>query len=216
MIEETKSTRQRVLDTLLTQQHCTINELAEAVGINPISVRHHINRLEAEGLVTSTEQRYGVGRPRRLYSLTEIGREQYPTRYLWLTLKILDQLKENVPQQVIDEMFSQIALDLVTEFPDNMASLPVEKRLDLLIEKLSEEGFQLDWERKGDQFIIHEASCPYLHIVETHPEVCIVDQTLISTVLSLPIEKVECIVQGDAQCTFVIPNVISEEKEKDE
>ena len=130
MIEETKSTRQRVLDTLLTQQHCTINELAEAVGINPISVRHHINRLEAEGLVTSTEQRYGVGRPRRLYSLTEIGREQYPTRYLWLTLKILDQLKENVPQPVIDEMFSQIALDLVTEFPDDITSLPIEKRLD--------------------------------------------------------------------------------------
>ena len=46
-----KSTRERVLDTLLSYKKCTINDLAEAVEINPISVRHHINRLEAEGLV---------------------------------------------------------------------------------------------------------------------------------------------------------------------
>jgi len=71
--EQAKSTRQRVLQTLLSRQRCTINELAEAVDINPISVRHHITKLEAEGLVTSEEERHGVGRPRRLYFLTEEG-----------------------------------------------------------------------------------------------------------------------------------------------
>ena len=49
------STRDNVLRTLLTRQGCTINELAEAVGINPISVRHHVTKLEAEGFVTSEE-----------------------------------------------------------------------------------------------------------------------------------------------------------------
>ena len=64
------STREQVLQILLNRQRSTINELADAVNINPISVRHHITRLEAEGLVTSEEERHGVGRPRRIYFLT--------------------------------------------------------------------------------------------------------------------------------------------------
>ena len=70
------TTRDLVLKTLLTRQRCTINDLAEAVGINPISVRHHVTKLEAGGLVVSEEERHGVGRPRRLYFLTEKGMER--------------------------------------------------------------------------------------------------------------------------------------------
>jgi predicted ArsR family transcriptional regulator len=66
MIIQSESTRERVLKTLLTQEQCTINELAKAVDINPISVRHHITKLQSEGLVNSTEERHGVGRPRRV------------------------------------------------------------------------------------------------------------------------------------------------------
>ena len=110
--EVIKNTRDRVLRTLLARQHCTINELAEAVDINPISVRHHIARLEAEGLVTSEEVRHGVGRPRRLYFLTESGREHFPSRYLRLTLRLLQQLKETVPPQIINNLFAQMAKDL--------------------------------------------------------------------------------------------------------
>jgi len=75
------------------------------VDINPISVRHHINRLEADGLVTSEEERHGVGRPRRLYFLTEKGRERFPTRYIRLTMRLLEQLKEAMPQPMIAKLF---------------------------------------------------------------------------------------------------------------
>ena len=59
--EHAKSTRERVLQTLLTNQRCTINEIADAVEINPISVRHHITKLQADGMVDSEEERHGVG-----------------------------------------------------------------------------------------------------------------------------------------------------------
>ena len=45
------STRDRVLQALLTHPRITIDELADEVGINPISIRHHIASLQAEGLV---------------------------------------------------------------------------------------------------------------------------------------------------------------------
>jgi predicted ArsR family transcriptional regulator len=54
-----KSTRQKVLQTLLKKHRCSIVELADAVEINPISVRHHISKLQADGLVASEEERHG-------------------------------------------------------------------------------------------------------------------------------------------------------------
>jgi len=209
-----KSTRERVLHTLLKRERCTINELAEAVDINPISVRHHIARLEAKGLVTSTEERHGVGRPRRIYSLTERGREEFPTRYLRLTLRLLEQLKETMPQPMVDKLFTQIAQDLATEYQQELEGMDIEERLDLVTELLTNEGFTVEWERQDDHYRIRETNCPYFHIGQDHPEVCSVDQTLISTLLSIPAQKIKCMLHGDTHCTYLIPNLSSPEKQE--
>lgn len=212
--ERSKSTRDKVLQTLLTRERCTINELAEAVDINPISVRHHITKLQADGMVDSEEERHGVGRPRRLYFLTENGREHFPTRYLRLTLRLLEQLKETVPQPLVDKMFAQMAQDLAAEHQDELEGLTFEERLDLVKQLLTNEGFSVDWERQGNVYQIRESNCPYFHIGQNHPEVCSVDQTLISTVLSIPAEKIKCMLHGDSQCTYIVASQAVEEKQE--
>ena len=209
MLDNTaKSTRQKVLQTLLKNHRCTIVELAEAVEINPISVRHHIAKLQAEGLVASEDERHGVGRPRQVFFLTESGLEEFPTRYLRLTVRLLEQLKENLPPKMVDQLFSQMAADLVEEYAHTakQQDLSIEQRLELVNDLLKDEGFDLEWEKKEDQYYIREISCPYLHVGQNHPEVCLIDQTLISTVLDLPTEKIKCILDGDNQCTYVVPD----------
>jgi len=202
-----KSTRQRVLQTLLSKQRCTINELAEAVNINPISVRHHITRLEAEGLVNSEEERHGVGRPRRLYFLTEDGQERFPSRYLRFTIRLLEQLKGTMPEAMVSLLFRQMAEDVASEYEAKISGLNMEERLNLVAQLLSSEGFTVEWEQKGNEYHIREISCPYYHIGQSHPEVCSVDQTLISTMLSVPAAKVKCVLNGDTYCTYVVSNM---------
>ena len=205
------STRQKVLRTLLRNHRCSIIELAEAVDINPISVRHHISKLQAGGLVASEEEKHGVGRPRQVFFLTEAGLEVFPTRYLRLTIRLLEQLKENLPQNMVDQLFSQMASDLVDEYTQtaNLNGLSIEQRLELVSDLLQEEGFDLEWEKKDNQYFIREINCPYLHVGHSHPEICVIDQTLISKVLDLPTEKVKCILDGDKQCTYVVPAMAS-------
>ena len=82
-----KSTLDRILQTFHRQPRGTINELAEAVSINPISVRHHLTNLQMEGLVAADEERHGVGRPTASPFLTEDGLENFPTCYLRLTTR---------------------------------------------------------------------------------------------------------------------------------
>jgi DeoR family transcriptional regulator, suf operon transcriptional repressor len=202
-----KSTRERILTTLVSQPRSTINELAEAVGINAISVRHHLTSLEAEGLVTAEEERHGVGRPRLVYFLTEKGLERFPTRYLRLTNLLLDQIKESLPSTTVTNIFTQMATDMADSATQKAKYLSTEGKLDLVKELLAQEGFQVEWEKIDNQYQIHEITCPYYHIGQSHPEVCAVDQTVISKILSIPAEKINCVLHGDAHCTYIIPNL---------
>jgi predicted ArsR family transcriptional regulator len=200
-----KSTRDKILHTLLEKPRSTINTLAEAVGINPISVRHHLTNLQMEGLVEGLEERHGVGRPRLVYVLTDEGMERFPTRYMQLTSRLLSQMKDTMPGPVVAKLFNQIAEDLVSKYSSDVQSLSMEERLNLVKEILGHEGFNVRWEKKENgQYEIHEISCPYYQIGVAHPEVCTVDQTLISKMLALPVNKVQCLLSGDAHCTYVI------------
>jgi DeoR family suf operon transcriptional repressor len=202
-----KSTRERILQTLLTQPHSTINDLAGAVDINAISVRHHLTSLEAEGLVTAEEERHGVGRPRLVYFLTEKGLERFPTGYLKLTNRLLDQIKESLPQTTVRTIFTQMATNMAAIATQRAQFMNTEEKLDLVKELLTQEGFMIEWEKLNGQYQIHEITCPYYHIGQNHPEVCSFDQTVISRVLSIPVEKINCVLQGDTHCTYIIPNL---------
>ena len=199
-----KSTKDKILQTLLRHPRITINEIAGAVGINAISVRHHLSNLEKEGLIAAEEERHGVGRPRLMYSLTEDGMERFPTKYLRLTTRLLAQMKETLPGPAVANLFSQVAEDMAKDYAEQIKGLSMEERLDFVKDMLAQEGFTVEWEKKGKEYQIHEITCPYYQIGIAHPEVCTVDQTLISKMLALPANKVQCILNGAAHCTYVV------------
>ena len=207
-----KSTRDKILQFLLKKPRSTIIDLAAAAEINPISVRHHLSNLQASGLVIGEEEKHGVGRPRIVYSLTEGGMERFPTRYLRLTTRLLDQLKESMPEAMVSKLFAKMADDLANDYEEQMRGLEIEERLDLVKTLLTDEGFNIEWEKSGSQYRINEISCPYYQIGQNHPEVCTVDQTLISKMLALPASKVQCILSGDSYCTYVINSEMETEK----
>ena len=199
-----KSTRERILQTLLNNPQSTINDLAESVNINSISVRHHLTSLQLDGLVTAEEVRHGVGRPRLVYSLTDSGAEKFPTRYLQLTNLLLNELKQRMSEDEIQGIFSDMAAGLASEHSQNIKKFSIEEKLEFIKKTLGEQGFQLEWEKINGDYLLKEISCPFFHVGQSHPEVCTMDQTLISSILSIPTEKVECVLNGDNQCAYLI------------
>ena len=206
------STRNRVLRSLLLNQKRTVNELAESVDINPISVRHHVNKLEAEGLILSEEERHGVGRPRLVFSLTPKGMEQFPQRYLQLTLRLLEQLKSTLPDKVLGKIFKEVAEGIAEDLTHdiNLDDLNLKERLELLQEVLTSEGFMVNLQEDDGNIYIVEASCPYHHVGEDFPEICVVDQELIAHFASTTPKRVECILDGDKQCKYLIKEKVDE------
>ncbi len=199
-----KSTRERILQTLLNHPQSTISDLAISVDINSISVRHHLTNLQLDGFVKAEEVRHGVGRPRLVYSLTDSGLERFPTRYLQLTNLLLAELKQRLPEKEIEDIFSKMAQDIASKQSENFKNLPIEEKFNYFKESMSEQGYSIEIEKVGENYLIKEISCPFFHVGQTHPEVCTMDQTLISSILSIPTEKVKCVLNGDNQCVYLI------------
>jgi len=201
------TTRNQVLQHMLTQQRCTINDLADAVNIDPISVRHHITKLEGDGLVDSIEERHGVGRPRRLYFLTEAGMELFPGRTIHFTNELLEQLKGQLSDEAYQTLFDQMAASISDNYLSdaNFENLTLDQRLDLIRNWLTDEGYTVEVERTENEIVIKESSCPYYYVGRRHGEVCTIDKRLISKVLSAEPERTSCLLHGDSHCTYVVP-----------
>jgi predicted ArsR family transcriptional regulator len=198
------STRDEVLRTIKAAGPATVAHLAEVIEISPVSVRHHLAALQADGLVRSTEVRHGVGRPHLVYMLTEAAHERFPARYLRLSDRLLDELKATLPAPALEEMFTRMAEGMVAEYRARLAGRTLEEKMELLMELLGTEGFLARWNRTGETIALTEYSCPYLAIGQRHPEVCAIDQTVIRELLNATVEKTTCVLEGGDRCVFVI------------
>ena len=199
-----KSTREKVLQTLISNPRSTIIEIAEEVGINAISVRHHLTNLQVAGLVTADEERHGVGRPRLVYFLTERGLEKFPTRYYSLTNNLLNQIKNSLSDNEVKNIFKKMADSLSDQYLPIFESLELEDKLNLLKSVMAKEGYELDWKSENDTYQIKEISCPFYQIGKEHPEVCMFDKSLISNLLAVPENEINHTRRGENQCVFII------------
>jgi DeoR family suf operon transcriptional repressor len=197
-------TRDIILRTLRSQGRASVTQLAVAAEVSPVSVRHHLANLQAEGLVGVEEQKHGVGRPRHMFFLTERGMDLAPGRYHRLTNRLLDEIKGSMAGDQIEQLFNGVAASMSEAYAVSLDGLPLEDKLERLVVLLSEEGFDARIERTGGQLLIREMSCPYYRIGLQHPEVCSIDQAFIARALDLPVERVTCLLGGDAHCTFAI------------
>ena len=201
------TTREKILQILLQNPNSTVKELAEEVGINGISVRHHLTTLQADGLIRSEEARHGVGRPLLTYRLTELGAEKFPTRYLRLTNRLLDQLEQSLPVDKYSNLFKMIATEMAAEYSQKVTGLSLPERLEYLNNLMEKDGFNFTWHREGNHYQVKEVNCPYFHVGTNHPEICSIDRELISTILDIPVEQIECVLSGNQRCVFRIPAI---------
>ncbi len=199
-----KNTRETILHTIKELHSSTVEDLAEAAGVSPVTVRHHLNGLLADGSIVSTTVKRSIGRPHLTYSLSEAGEELFPKNYFRLSTLLLQELRDRFSAEVVTEIFNGVANRIVDENSDRFSGLSFEDRLDFLVKLLEEEGFMASWEKNGDGYQLKEYGCPWLSIGETHAEVCSFDKELIKNVLKTNFKQSSCMLNGDSCCQFTI------------
>ena len=196
------STREIILDAIKQSNEATVESLANVADVSPVTVRHHLNSLQAEGLLETRSIRRKVGRPYYVYSLSDQGHELFPQRYMRLSSRLLDELKANFPAGTVDVIFNNVVQQIVDDHRKDFDHLSVEQRLDYLVGLLADEGFLATWESSDDKYVLIEYSCPYYSVGQKHDEICTLDRRLVQIVLDTDVEQESCMLHGDSHCQF--------------
>lgn len=196
------STREVILEAIKQANEATVDDLAAAADVSPVTVRHHLNSLQADGLLETRSVRRKVGRPYYVYSLSSKGHELFPQRYVRLSSLLLDELKERFPPEMVDEVFDSVVQRIADEHREQFEGLSFERRLDYLVRLLADEGFLATWEQDKDVYRLTEYSCPYFSIGQQHSEICGFDRKLMMVVLDTEIQQQSCMLDGDTSCRF--------------
>jgi DeoR family suf operon transcriptional repressor len=198
------STRELILDAIKQKNEATVDQLADSADVSPVTVRHHLNSLQADGLLQARSIRRSVGRPYYVYSLSEKGHELFPQRYVRLSSLLIEELKVRFPAKMVDELLNSVVENIVSEHRDRFQDRSLEERLDFLVKLLEEEGFLASWQLTDDGYQLTEYSCPYFSVGQKHAEVCTFDKQLIKQVLETEIMQQSCVLHGDTCCHFTI------------
>ena len=101
-----------------------INEIADRVGLKPITVRHHLSSLTQAGLVEQlSERKGGVGRPTTIYRITgDNVRVSFPHRdYFLLNQIIVGGLPDILGAEATKEVLLKVAGKAGFDFVENIA-----------------------------------------------------------------------------------------------
>lgn len=178
-----KNTRELILKTLAVTRQATINKLADQLEINPITVRNHLQLLEEEGLIKTSERRHGVGRPHMVYQLTNEGQQEVTSNYRILTESLLSKVEQRIGSDSLAEMLDRIGKEMAQAY--NLSpNTNLSEWMDNFCDLMAGQGYQVDWELNENRVYIRNVSCPYHYLKQSQPGICSLDRSLFSHLLA--------------------------------
>ncbi|HUE75880.1 MAG TPA: winged helix-turn-helix transcriptional regulator [Chloroflexota bacterium] len=202
-------TRQEILRLLQLKGEQTVRELAEALGLTPMSVRLHLSVLLRDSLVASREVHQAVGRPHFLYRLTEQAEECFPKQYAQLAERMIAAVAARGGQAAVQDLIDDVIQGQAENYAARMVNLPLPGRVAELAAILSEEGFMADWEERDGEYRIRLNNCPYAQVARNHAEICCSELALAEQLMDdgqagTSLEREKFRLQGDTCCVYRI------------
>lgn len=203
--------RKTILEILKRQGYATVADLAEALDMAPVSVRHHLDLLIGDGLVDSPRVRRssGAGRPQQVYALLPAADAYFPNNYLAMADEGLRVLKQVLPKEALLQVMAEMAGRTAAQAPTDLSTMPPGEQAEHITGFLNTQGYMAGFEFADDSFIIHTCNCPYSDLAPSHPELCHMDLMLIGQLTGVMPQRVAHIAEGDSRCSYrICPNAL--------
>jgi predicted ArsR family transcriptional regulator len=196
-----KTMRRRMIEYMQIKKGVSASELARAFKISAAGARHHLARLEEDGVVYIVETRIkGRGRPTQVYGLTsELNRTNLDS----LANAILGEWLDDLPVEKKDAALERIASHLLEG--KNVPEGNLTQRIARTVRQLTGMNYQVRWEAHVNAPLIMVTHCPYASVVSRHPEICRMDEYLLEKLLGFPVKLISKPGNnefGESQCVF--------------
>ena len=198
-----RETRTTLLERVVELGGATVAQLSEELDISDATVRRHLDRLEAEGLLQVEALRRGPGRPSYLYRATDSGVRTVRDHTPELAERLLSEMSRlQVEKSALSEALSDQVADA------HRAEVPagsLEQRVNAVVDALRPEGILDHWQRTDQELKLVNNACPYLGAATTNSCVCDADRMVIEKLLGVEVEQTLRLAEGDDGCVYVIP-----------
>ena len=208
-------TKERILELLLGGSK-SAGEVAESLQIQKSAARVHLETLQSLRSVRSKFKIEKMGRPKKVYELTEKGREFFPRKYdLFLNLvldKIADKKGEAEAREIIESIAEDITSGIRANIDKNNHPHDLEQSLKIINDASNQMGFasSLGRDEKDNLFYIQSKNC-ILHKVASANQHMIchgLHDKIISKSLAgksdARVELKECMALGNEYCRHLI------------
>jgi predicted ArsR family transcriptional regulator len=215
------NTKQKIMEILLEGPR-SLGEITDKLQIQKSAVRIHLESLQSEKAVESQFKIERLGRPRKIYSLTENGRELFPRMYdLMLSLilkKITDTNGQEQARKLIESVADDIADSIKYEIKKGGNLGNFEESLKILNSALNHMGFASSIAKEDDKkFSIQSKNCILHKVAVSHQNiVChgLHDRMIIKSLggdddsdekkHGISVELKQCIALGDSFSRHVV------------
>ena len=165
---------------VLYQKPRDIEDLANCLKLQPITVRHHIQYLQEAGVLESYEKRTGsAGRPKTYYRIAKrLPLVTFPARrYFDLSKAMLNSLVRNLGEQKAIDILSDIGVELGRETVKyltavhNLTKWTLKEFSDIFIEKyLQEAGAEPEIIEKNKSRVVYRMhNCLFYELSQEMP-----------------------------------------------
>jgi predicted ArsR family transcriptional regulator len=201
--------KRRVVEFLKRMSPATTQQIAERLEVSDVAARQHLVALEVSGLVeASTAEPTGRGRPRSLWSLSDLAVELFPDRHGDLTVELLEALRLTVGEEGIDTLLDVRGtqqLDALKSRLDDAFTL--ESKVMALADQRSLEGYMAQVERGEDgEFLLIEHHCPICAAATQCQGLCRTELDLFRAALGpgATVQRTEHLLSEGTRCVYLI------------
>ncbi len=186
----------------------TATDLARQLEVSPMAIRQHLQNLFSEELVSYQESKQAVGRPLKLWQLTEKSLELFPNHHADLVMKLLES---------VNCVFGEIGLKLLIQertqaqiqayLPQIPSHLNIREKANILAEIRTQEGYMAEViEMSETELLLTENHCSIYTAAQNCSLLCDSELQVFRQVLgdNVQVERVEHILNGSRRCSYQI------------
>jgi len=182
--------------------------IAERLGITSVAVRQHLYALAERGLVDNRSSARPIGRPVKLWRVTQAGDEHFPDAHAELTVSLLGCIQETFGADSLNRLLEVRKRHLLTLYTAAIPSeASVADRAMALAAIRTQEGYMSSVSENGDgSLLLVENHCPICAAAATCQGFCAIEEEVFGAVLGdeVTLTRTEHIQAGARRCAYLI------------
>lgn len=199
----------RVLYQLKSRGPQPAAQIARRLGVTAMAVRQQLYYLREQGLVGYDDERRKVGRPARIWRLTDKAQSRFPDTHADLTVEMLAAIRAIFGEEGIERLVAERTRTQMKSYGQRVraAGSSLDVRVGELAKIRAEQGYMAEVARQRDgSLLLIENHCPICAAATTCQGLCREELKLFSNVLGdgASVERTDHIMAGARRCAYRI------------